>query len=57
MTPEQMQKILHNAPEWDVAVNLHNGMYYYKSEVGKGDLWIIDLRLQLAKHGTIVLEK
>lgn len=56
MTPEQMQKILDNAPEWAVAVNLHNGMYYDKSEVGKGDLWLIDLRLQLAKHGTIVLK-
>ena len=57
MTHEQMQEILDNAPEWAVAVNLHNGMYYDKSEVGKGDLWLIDLRLQLTKHDTIVLEK
>lgn len=66
---EQMQKIVDAAPEWAVAVNLHNGMYYDKSEVSKGDIWLIDLRLQLAKrepmdlrsvdipHGTIVLEK
>lgn len=69
MTPEQMQKIVDNAPEWAVAVNINNGMYYDKSEVSKGDIWLIDLRDQLAKrkpmdlrsvdipHGTIVLEK
>ena len=69
MNIEQMQKIVDSAPEWAVAVNLHNGMYYDKSEVGKGDVWLIDLRTELAKrepmelrdvdipHGTIVLEK
>lgn len=69
MTPEQMQKIVDNAPEWAVAVNINNGMYYDKSEVSKGDIWLIDLRTELAKrepmdlrsvdipHGTIVLEK
>ena len=49
MTPEQMQKIVDNAPEWAVAVNLHNGMYYDKSEVGKGDLWLMDIRWELHK--------
>lgn len=69
MTPEQMQKIVDNAPEWAVAVNMSNGMYYDKIEVSKGDIWLIDLRTELAKretmdlrdvdipHGTIVLEK
>ena len=69
MTLEQMQKIVDGAPEWAVAVNMNNGMYYDKSEVSKGDIWLIDLRVQLAKrepmdlrdvdipHGTIVLEK
>ena len=69
MTPEQMKKIVDGAPEWAVAVNMNNGMYYDKSEVSKGDIWLIDLRTQLAKrepmdlrdvdipHGTIVLEK
>lgn len=64
-----MQKIVDNAPEWAVAVNMNNGMYYDKSEVSKGDIWLIDLRTELAKrepmdlrdvdipHGTIVLEK
>lgn len=66
---EQMQKIVDNAPEWAVAVNINNGMYYDKSEVSKGDIWLIDLRTELAKrepmelrdvdipHGCIVLEK
>ena len=69
MTPEQMQKIVDNAPEWAVSVNMNNSMYYDKSEVSKGDIWLIDLRTELAKrepmdlrdvdipHGTIVLEK
>ena len=69
MTLEQMQKIVDNAPEWAVAVNMNNGMYYDKSEVSKGDIWLIDLRTELAKrepmdlrdvdipHGTIVLER
>lgn len=66
---EQMQKIVDGAPEWAVSVNMNNGMYYDKSEVSKGDIWLIDLRTELAKrepmdlrdvdipHGTIVLEK
>ena len=66
---ETMQKIVDNAPEWAVAVNMNNGMYYDKSEVSKGDIWLIDLRTELAKrepmdlrdvdipHGTIVLER
>lgn len=69
MDIKTMQKIVDDAPEWAVAVNLHNGMYYDKSEVSKGDVWLIDLRTELAKrepmdlrdvdipHGTIVLEK
>ena len=69
MNIETMKKIVDGAPEWAVAVNMNNGMYYDKSEVGKGDIWLIDLRLELAKrepidlravdipHGTIVLEK
>ncbi len=66
---EKCKQIVDGAPRWAVAVNLHNGMYYDKSEVSKGDIWLIDLRDQLAKrepmdlrsvdipHGTIVLEK
>lgn len=46
---EQMQKILDNAPKWAVAVNLHNGMYYDKSEVSKGDLWLMDIRWELRR--------
>lgn len=69
MNLEQMKKIVDGAPKWAVAVNMTNGMYYDKSEVSKGDIWLIDLRLELAKsesmelravdipHGTIVLEK
>ena len=69
MTPEQMKKIVDGAPDWAVAVNMNNGMYYDKSEVSKGDIWLIDLRTELSKrepmdlrsvdipHGTIVLEK
>lgn len=66
---ETMKKIVDGAPEWAVAVSMNNGMYYDKSEVSKGDIWLIDLRLKLAKHepmdlravdiphGAIVLEK
>ena len=69
MDIKTMQKIVDDAPEWAVAVNMNNGMYYDKSEVSKGDIWLIDLRTELAKrepmdlrdvdipHGTIVLEK
>ena len=69
LTIEQMREIVDGAPEWAVAVNMNNGMYYDKSEVSKGDIWLIDLRTELAKrepmdlrdvdipHGTIVLEK
>ena len=69
MNLEQMRKIVDGAPKWAVAVNMNNGMYYDKSEVRKGDIWLIDLRLELDKrepmdlravdipHGTIVLEK
>lgn len=69
MDIKTMQKIVDNAPEWAVSVNMNNGMYYDKSEVSKGDIWLIDLRTELAKrepmdlrdvdipHGTIVLEK
>jgi len=49
MTPEQMQKILDNAPEWAVAVNIHNGMYYSLREYSKGDLWLMDIRWELHK--------
>ena len=69
MNLEQMKKIVDGAPEWAVAVNMNNGMYYSLREVSKGDVWLIDLRAELAKrepmelravdipHGTIVLEK
>ena len=69
MTLEQMKKIVDGAPKWAVAVNMNNGMYYSLREVSKGDIWLIDLRDQLAKrepmdlrtvdipHGTIVLER
>lgn len=49
MTPEQLQKIVDNAPEWAVAVNLHNGMYYSLREFSKGDLWLRDIRSELHK--------
>lgn len=49
MNIEQMQKIVDNAPEWAVAVNMNNGMYYDKSEVSKGDLWLMDIRWELYK--------
>ena len=64
-----MKKIVDDAPGWAVAVNMNSGMYYDKSEVSKGDIWLIDLRTELAKrepmdlrdvdipHGTIVLGK
>lgn len=50
LTIEQMRKIVDGAPEWAVAVNMNNGMYYDKSEVSKGDIWLIDLRTKLADH-------
>lgn len=53
---EQMQKIVDGAPEWAVSVNMNNGMYYDKSEVSKGDIWLIDLRAQLAKRDLLKLE-
>ena len=56
MDIKTMQKIVDDAPEWAVAVNLHNGMYYDKSEVSKGDVWLIDLRTELAKRDTLDLE-
>ena len=69
MDIETMKKIVDGAPKWAVAVNMTNGMYYDKSEVSKGDILLIDLRLELDKrepmdlrdvdipHGTIVLER
>ena len=69
MNLEQIKNIVDGAPKWAVAVNMNNGMYYSLREVSKGDIWLIDLRDQLAKrepmelravdipHGTIVLEK
>ena len=56
MDIETMQKIVDGAPDWAVAVNMNNGMYYDKSEVSKGDIWLIDLRAELAKHETLDLE-
>lgn len=56
MTPEEMQKILDDAPDWAVAVNLHNGMYYSLREYSKGDLWLRDIRAEIAKHDTLDLE-
>ena len=56
MNIEQMKKIVEGAPSWAVAVNINNGMYYDKSEVSKGDIWLIDLRSQLEKHDTLDLE-
>ena len=50
LTIEQMREIVDGAPEWAVAVNMNNGMYYDKSEVSKGDIWLIDLRTKLADH-------
>ena len=69
MDIKTMRKIVDGAPKWAVAVNVNNDMYYDKSEVSKGDIWLIDLRIQLTKrepmdlrsvdipHGTIILEK
>ena len=47
---EKCKQIVDGAPEWAVAVNMNNGMYYDKSEVSKGDIWLIDLRTQLSDY-------
>ena len=69
MNLELMKKIVDDAPRWAVTMSIATGIYYDESEVSKGDIWLIDLRLKLAKHepmdlravdiprGTIVLEK
>lgn len=70
MNTEQMQKIVDGAPEWATHFNMTENKYYPMSEPFiKGDIWLIDLRTELAKHepmdlrdvdiphGTIVLEK
>ena len=69
MNLEQMKKIVDGAPEWAVAVNMNNGMYYSLREFSKGDILLASIRDQLAKrepmelravdipHGTIVLEE
>lgn len=69
MNLEQMKKIVDGAPEWAVAVNMNNGMYYSLREFSKGDILLAEIRDQIAKrepmdlravdipHGTIVLEK
>lgn len=66
MTPEQMQKIVDNAPEW--AKCYYDGFYIDRKTHSKC-VKIDDLRTELAKrepmdlrdvdipHGTIVLEK
>ena len=50
LTIEQMREIVAGAPKLAVSVNLHNGMYYDLREVGRGDLWLMDLRTALADH-------
>jgi len=70
MTPEQMQKIVDNAPEW-ADTYLFHGIYSDSKIVDCGAVGIslTDLRTEIAKrepmdlrdvdipHGTIVLEK
>ena len=67
MTPEQMQKIVDNAPEWAIYWNKKMG-FYTKGEY-RSNISLDDIRTELAKrepmdlrdvdipHGTIVLEK
>lgn len=69
MNLDQMKKIVDGAPEWAVTMSIATGIYYDESEVSKGDIWLTDLRTELAKrepmdlravdipHSTIVLEK
>lgn len=69
MTPEQMQKIMDNAPEWAENFNVYLSAYGSGGILCKGDILLSDLRTQLAKrepmdlrdvdipHGTIVLER
>ena len=47
---DKAKKILENAPDWAVSVNLHNGMYYELSEYKKGDTFLSALRQAIADH-------
>ena len=44
------KKILENAPDWAVSVNLHNGMYYELSEYEKCDTFLSAFRQAIADH-------
>lgn len=69
MTPEQMQKIVDNAPEWALTYNTATKKYSEGWVKTLGNVLLSDLRTELAKrepmdlrdvdipHGTIVLEK
>lgn len=47
---DKAKKILENAPDWAVSVNLHNGMYYELREYRRGDTFLSELRTAIADH-------
>ena len=57
MTPEQMQKIVDDAPEW-ADTYLFNGIYADSKIVNCGAIGILldSIRTELAKHDTLDLE-
>lgn len=56
MTPEQMQKIVDDAPEWAAGINTHSGCYFGGGKFCLGDVLLSELRTELAKHDTLDLE-
>lgn len=56
MTPEQMQKIVDDAPEWAKYVRKTKGMTHYSESHLVGSTSIDKLRTELAKHDTLDLE-
>lgn len=50
MTPEQMQKIVDNAPEWAESFNVYLAAYGSGGVPCKGDILLSDLRTELAKR-------
>ena len=69
MNLEQMRKIVDGAPEWADSFNIYLAAYGSRGVPCRGDIWLNDLRTELAKrepmelravdipHGAIVLEK
>ena len=69
MNLELMKRIVDGAPEWSDNFNIYLAAYGSGRVLCKGDIWLDDLRTELAKrepmdlravdipHGTIVLEK